>query len=256
MLATKIRELEKKLREGNVSIGTWMSMAPRVHRRESWRPLDTTGSSGAWRAGGSSLQRPLWMHMLSPLVLLQPVWRLRRGGSQTRQRPRADGWKEFINPIVERYLKLAVRLLFRADAAFAKPEIYEYLETRHIGYAIRLPATKCFITCWYGLPSGPLKSPSSRITTSFIQARVRGAADDYRHRGGAAPSPWCGWHGTIWATHTGQSRHGLGRRRPSGAHGQGAQQGRGRASGQQHQVPAPGVPRRGAGPGPRLRRHL
>ena len=54
----------------------------------------------------------------------------------------ADGWKEFINPIVERYLKLAVRLLFRADAAFAKPEIYEYLETRHIGYAIRLPANE------------------------------------------------------------------------------------------------------------------
>ena len=37
----------------------------------------------------------------------------------------ADGWKEFIDPIVERYLKLAVRLLLRADAAFAKPEIYE-----------------------------------------------------------------------------------------------------------------------------------
>ena len=32
----------------------------------------------------------------------------------------------------------AVRLLFRADAAFAKPEIYEYLEARSIGYAIRL----------------------------------------------------------------------------------------------------------------------
>jgi len=54
----------------------------------------------------------------------------------------ADGWKEFIDPIVELYLKLAVRLLFRADAAFAKPEIYEYLETRHIGYAIRLPANE------------------------------------------------------------------------------------------------------------------
>ena len=32
----------------------------------------------------------------------------------------------------------AVRLLFRADAAFAKPEIYDYLEARNIGYAIRL----------------------------------------------------------------------------------------------------------------------
>ena len=37
----------------------------------------------------------------------------------------ADGWEGFIEPIVERYLKLAVRLLFRADAAFAKPELYE-----------------------------------------------------------------------------------------------------------------------------------
>jgi len=36
----------------------------------------------------------------------------------------------------------AVRLLFRSDAAFAKPEIYEYLETRQIGYAIRLPANQ------------------------------------------------------------------------------------------------------------------
>lgn len=55
----------------------------------------------------------------------------------------ADGWQEFIEPIVERYLKAAVRLLFRADAAFAKPEIYEYLERRGIGYAIRLRAKRC-----------------------------------------------------------------------------------------------------------------
>ncbi len=54
----------------------------------------------------------------------------------------ADGWQEFIEPIVERYLKAAVRLLFRADAAFAKPEIYEYLERRGIGYAIRLRANE------------------------------------------------------------------------------------------------------------------
>ena len=54
----------------------------------------------------------------------------------------AEGWQEFIEPIVERYLKAAVRLLFRADAAFAKPELYDYLETRQIGYAIRLPANE------------------------------------------------------------------------------------------------------------------
>ena len=46
--------------------------------------------------------------------------------------------KKSLNPVVERYLTAGVRLLFRADAAFAKPEIYDYLEARNIGYAIRL----------------------------------------------------------------------------------------------------------------------
>ena len=43
---------------------------------------------------------------------------------------------------MERYRKRGMRLLFRADSAFAKPEIYDYLELREIGYAIRLPANE------------------------------------------------------------------------------------------------------------------
>ena len=38
------------------------------------------------------------------------------------------------------YQKKGLRLLFRGDAAFAKPELYEYLEQGKIGYAIRLSA--------------------------------------------------------------------------------------------------------------------
>jgi hypothetical protein len=34
-------------------------------------------------------------------------------------------------------------VVFRADAAFAKPEIYEALEERGVKYAIRLPANDC-----------------------------------------------------------------------------------------------------------------
>jgi len=43
---------------------------------------------------------------------------------------------------VDRYLTATVRLLFRIDAAFAKPELYDYLESKHIGYAIRLPSNQ------------------------------------------------------------------------------------------------------------------
>ena len=79
----------------------------------------------------------------------------------------ADGWKEFINPIVKRYLKLAVRLLFRADAAFAKPEIYEYLETRHIGYAIRLPANEVLQKEIAHLLVRPTEWPSQKPIVSY-----------------------------------------------------------------------------------------
>ena len=33
-------------------------------------------------------------------------------------------------------------MAFRADAAFAKPEIYDALEQRDVDYAIRMPANK------------------------------------------------------------------------------------------------------------------
>jgi hypothetical protein len=51
-----------------------------------------------------------------------------------------------LEPVIARYRERAVDLYFRADAAFAKPEIYELLDTEGIRYAIRLPAnqlTKC-----------------------------------------------------------------------------------------------------------------
>ena len=54
----------------------------------------------------------------------------------------ADGWQELLEPVVKGYQKKGLRLLFRGDAAFAKPELYEYLEQGKIGYAIRLPANQ------------------------------------------------------------------------------------------------------------------
>ena len=79
----------------------------------------------------------------------------------------ADGWKEFIDPIVERYLKLAVRLLFRADAAFAKSELYEYMEARRIGYAIRLPANEVLQREIAHLLVRPIEWPSQKPIVTY-----------------------------------------------------------------------------------------
>jgi hypothetical protein len=51
----------------------------------------------------------------------------------------ADGWEELLLPEIERQQKQGKEVVFRADAAFAKPEIYEALEQRGVKYAIRIP---------------------------------------------------------------------------------------------------------------------
>ena len=43
-------------------------------------------------------------------------------------------------PEIERQQKLGKEVVFRAGAAFAKPEIYEALEERGVKYAIRIPS--------------------------------------------------------------------------------------------------------------------
>jgi hypothetical protein len=52
----------------------------------------------------------------------------------------AEGWGEVLLPEIERQQEMGKEVAFRADAAFAKPEVYEALEARGVKYAIRIPA--------------------------------------------------------------------------------------------------------------------
>ena len=52
----------------------------------------------------------------------------------------AEGWEKLLLPEIERQQRMGKEIAFRADAAFAKPEVYEALEERGVKYAIRIPA--------------------------------------------------------------------------------------------------------------------
>jgi len=54
----------------------------------------------------------------------------------------ADRWDDVLKPVVARYQGKVSRIYFRADAAFAMPQVYEFLEAERIKYAIRLPANR------------------------------------------------------------------------------------------------------------------
>ena len=52
----------------------------------------------------------------------------------------AEDWEELLLPEIERQQRMGKEVAFRADAAFAKPEIYEALEEWGVKYAIRIPS--------------------------------------------------------------------------------------------------------------------
>lgn len=57
---------------------------------------------------------------------------------------RAEGWEEVLLPEIKRQQEMGKEVTFRADAAFAKPEIYEALEERGVKYAFASPPTRAW----------------------------------------------------------------------------------------------------------------
>ncbi len=91
----------------------------------------------------------------------------------------ADRWKELLEPIVTRYEKKKVRKYFRGDAAFAKPEIYEYLGFL---YAIRLPANQVLQAEIEPLLRRPMGRPPRKPVVSFADFKYQAASWDRPRR--------------------------------------------------------------------------
>ena len=79
----------------------------------------------------------------------------------------ADDWEELLLPEIERQQKRGKEVVFRADAAFAKPEIYEALEERGVKYAIRIPANDSLERDIAELLTRPVGRPSHKPVVCY-----------------------------------------------------------------------------------------
>jgi hypothetical protein len=78
----------------------------------------------------------------------------------------ADGWKELLDLVVARYRGKVSRIYFRADAGFANPDVYDYLEAEGLKYAIRLPANHVLQERIGYLLKRPVGRPSNDVRRS------------------------------------------------------------------------------------------
>jgi Transposase DDE domain group 1 len=64
----------------------------------------------------------------NPLFLFNQFGDLERCALRPGNVHSADGWQDVLDPVVARYRGKVSRIYFRADAAFANPDVYEFLE--------------------------------------------------------------------------------------------------------------------------------
>jgi len=101
-----------------------------------------------------------------PLFLFNQFGDLERSKLRPGNVHSADGWQDVLEPVVSRYRGKVSRLYFRADAAFANPDVYEYLEANRIKYAIRLPANRVLQDRISYLLKRPVGRPPNHVRRS------------------------------------------------------------------------------------------
>jgi len=123
--------------------GQWID-AVRLRKpiREIILDLDSSVSETYGEQEGSAYNGHFGCTCYHPLFCFNQFGDLERCLLREGNVASADDWRSVLEPIVDRYRDLNVRRSFRGDAAFAKPELYEYLEEEGYLYAIRLPANE------------------------------------------------------------------------------------------------------------------
>jgi hypothetical protein len=123
--------------------GQWIDT---VHRRRPPRivvlDMDSSESPTYGEQEGSAYNGHFGCTCYHPLFVFNQLGDLERCALRPGNVHSADGWRGVLEPVVSRYRDMGTRLYFRGDAAFANPEIYEFLEVEGMGYAIRLPANR------------------------------------------------------------------------------------------------------------------
>jgi len=74
----------------------------------------------------------------------------------------AADWRSVLEPVAARYRDRKLRRYFRGDAAFALPELYEFLEAEHYRYAMRMPANDVLYEAIDYLLTRPVGRPPKR----------------------------------------------------------------------------------------------
>ncbi len=117
-----------------------------------------------------------------PLFLFNQFGDLERCSLRPGNVHSADDWEGLLKPVVVRYKGRKVRLYFRGDAAFASPEMYEYLEAEGFLYAIRLSTNQVLQESIGHLLTRPVGRPPNHVRRYYASFIYQAGSWDRKRR--------------------------------------------------------------------------
>ena len=163
--------------------GAWVD---RVHDRRPPKmiilDMDSSVSPTHGEQEGTAYNGHFGCTCYHPLFLFNQFGDLERCSLRPGNVHSADGWRAVLEPVVNRYKERSVRLYFRGDAAFASPDIYEFLEAEGFLYAIRLKANKILQGCITHLLTRPVGRPPNHVQRYYASFSYQAGSWDKKRR--------------------------------------------------------------------------
>jgi hypothetical protein len=135
--------------------------------------LDSSVSPTHGEQEGSAYNGHFGCTCYHPLFVFNQFGDLERCALRPGNVHSAEGWREVLEPVVARYRSMMKRRYFRADAAFAAPEVYEFLEAEDYGYVIRLPANAVLQRRIAHLLTRPVGRPPHEVRRVYASFRYQ-----------------------------------------------------------------------------------
>ena len=170
--------------------GQWID---RVHARRPVKvivlDMDSSESPTYGEQEGSAYNGHFGCTCYHPLFVFNQFGDLERCALRPGNVHSAEGWREVLEPVVARYRDAVKRCYFRADAAFAAPEVYAFLEAEGYGYVIRLPANAVLQRRIAHLLKRPVGRPPHEVRRVYASFRYQAQSWD-RSRQVVAKVEW------------------------------------------------------------------
>ncbi len=172
-------ETEVLVQEANLSAladlpGRWIDV---VHARRPVKgivlDMDSSVSPTHGEQEGSAYNGHFSCTCYHPLFVFNQFGDLERCALRPGNVHSAEGWREVLEPVVARYRTTMKRRYFRADAGFASPEVYEFLEAEDYGYVIRLPANAVLQRRIAHLLTRPVGRPPHEVRRFYASFRYQ-----------------------------------------------------------------------------------